>query len=439
MNLAYWQDRFAALTQKSGEALPEWLRSLRADAMALFEAQGIPTTRMEAWRYTNLDELRKIEFETVDEGRDLPQKADDEIRQTAENARLDRVAARLVFVDGRLEAGLSSSSELAIQGLSALGRSELDALQGRIGALAESKRHAFAAQNTALLEDGAVVRLAKGQTVEQPIHLVFLTSPRANRAQHPRVFIEMSPGSRAQIVQEHLGPGGDRGFTNAVTEIDVQEDASLEFLLVQREPKTQFHVSNTSARLARDARLATHTVTLGGRLVRNDLAIRLAGEGSEATMNGLFVAGSDRLIDNHTEVDHATPHGTSRELYKGILGAQARGVFRGRVIVAPDAQKTDARQQNPNLLLGPGAEIDSRPQLEIHANDVRCSHGTSIGRIEEEPLFYLRSRGIEREEALALLTQGFANEILEALPVRELEATLTDEIRARLLAQGGLA
>ena len=209
--------------------------------------------------------------------------------------------------------------------------------------------------------------------------------------------------------------------------------------MVQREPETQFHISNTIACLGRDARLATHTVTLGGRLVRNDLAIRLAGEGSECTMNGLFVAGGNRLIDNHTEVDHATSHGTSRELYKGILDAKARGIFRGRVIVAPDAQKTDARQQNPNLLLGTGAEIDSRPQLEITPTTSSAATGRASGRIEEDLLFYLRSRGIEREKAFALLTLGFANEILTKLPVRDLETTLSDEIRAPRFCSNGVS
>lgn len=438
MSIEHWQDRFSAFAQRRSEADPEWLRSLRAESMALFEAQGIPTTRMEEWRYTNLDALGRIDFETGGEAQ-AASFAPAAVRQAAERASAGDTAARLVFVDGHLAEELSSFSGVAVQALAVLRQRDPGALEGRLGRLAEPKRHAFAALNTAFLDDGAVVRVADGEYISRPIHLVFLASPLATRAQHPRVLIEMGVGSQAQVVQDHICVNDSEGLTNSVIEIDARENASLDFILLQRESDAHFHISNTVARIGRDAHLATHTVTLGGRLVRNDLTVRFGGEGSDCTMNGLFVVGGESLVDNHTQVDHATPHGTSRELYKGVLDAKSRGIFRGRVIVAPDAQKTDARQRNPNLLLGAGAEMDSRPQLEIHANDVKCSHGTSIGRLEEEALFYLRSRGIEREEASALLTLGFANEILEALPVDPLKAALSRELRTRLFGSEVLA
>jgi Fe-S cluster assembly protein SufD len=207
----------------------------------------------------------------------------------------------------------------------------------------------------------------------------------------------------------HVGPG-----------------ARLEHVLLQREGASTFHVSNTAAQLERDARLGTSVVSLGGRLVRNDLSVLLAGEGAEARLSGLFLCTGERLVDNHTSVDHAVPRGTSRQVYKGVLTGRSRGVFRGRVLVRPDAQHTDARQSNPNLLLSDGAEIDGKPQLEIHADDVKCSHGSAIGRVDEDALFYLRTRGIDEPAARALLVRGFAAEVLASLPEPALAEALGD-------------
>jgi Fe-S cluster assembly protein SufD len=210
-------------------------------------------------------------------------------------------------------------------------------------------------------------------------------------------------------------------------------------VLLQREGAGTFHVANASARQARDSRLATHTLSLGGTLVRNDLAVELGAEGAEATLHGLFVGTGRQVLDNHTLVDHARPHGTSRELYKGILGGGARGVFRGRILVREGAQKTDARQSNANVLLGDGAEIDTKPQLEIRADDVRCSHGSSIGALDEDALFYLRSRGLDLATARDVLTQGFAAEILRGLPVAGLGDCVAELLLGRLRGAGEAA
>ena len=252
----------------------------------------------------------------------------------------------------------------------------------------------------------------------------------APTAAQPRVFIEAGRGSRGVVVQDHVSLSAAPAFTNAVSELHVGVEAELDWVLLQRESDATFHVSLAVALLERDAKLATHTVTLGGRFVRNDLAVTLAGEGAEATLNGLFLGRGERLVDNHSFVDHAVPHGTSRELYKGVLADRSRGVFRGRVLVRPDAQKTDARQSNPNLLLSEDAEIDSKPQLEIFADDVKCSHGSAIGRSDENALFYLRSRGIDEAAARALLVRGFAAEVLAALPEPALAETLGDAFAA---------
>ena len=328
----------------------------------------------------------------------------------------------------------------------------------RVGSLAQSvqaepalaerhlARHArvtdngFVALNTAFLDDGAVIRLPRDQAALQPIHLVFLSTPGAHTAvaTHPRVVIDAAAGSHAVLIQDHVSIGDEVRLTNAVTELSLGSNASVDLIILQRECDAAFHVSNTSARLGRDARLGVHTLTLGGALVRNDLSVLLADPGAECTLNGLFLGTGDRLVDNHTLVDHSVPHTTSTELYKGVLSGQSRGVFRGRVVVRPDAQKTNAQQSNPNLIVSDKAEVNTKPQLEIYADDVKCSHGTSIGRLDDEALFYLSSRGIGSDEAFMLLTQGFANEITKALPapavgehVREL---LLEKLHADALA-----
>jgi Fe-S cluster assembly protein SufD len=221
-------------------------------------------------------------------------------------------------------------------------------------------------------------------------------------------------------------------FTNAISEVEVGANAHVELTLVQRENDDTFHASNTAVRLARDARFTSRVITLGGRLTRNDLAVLLAGEGAECALDGLYLGTGERVVDNHSLVDHAVPHGTSRQIYKGVLAGSSQGVFRGRVIVRPGAQKTNASQSNPNLLLADGAEIDSKPQLEIYADDVKCSHGTAIGRLDENALFYLRSRGLDEREARALLTQGFAAQVLNALPSEALRDALSAEFAQRI-------
>src|SRR5262249_6172290 len=220
--------------------------------------------------------------------------------------------------------------------------------------------------------------------------------------------------------------------TNAVTEVHVGPGATVHWVLLQREDDAHFHVSNLSVRQERNSTFTGHTLTLGGRLVRNDARVVLAGEGSECTLDGLFIGGGPGVLDNHTEIDHAVPHGTSRELYKGVLGGAARGVFRGRVIVRPDAQKTSASQSNANLLLGARAEIDTKPQLEIYADDVKCSHGSTIGRLDENALFYLRPRGLPEPRGRALLLRAFGLEVLGRLPARALAEGLDDAVVACL-------
>jgi len=337
----------------------------------------------------------------------------------------------LFFADGRLVPSLSTLRvpELEVTPLAEARRSQG---LGKLGALIDAKLHPFAALATALLDDGVAIHVPANVRLEQPVHLIFASSGEGTRASQPRVLVEVGRGSQAVIVQDHVSLAPGPAFTNAVCELHLGEGAALDHVTIQRESDGTVHVSCCVAALERDARLRSHVVTLGGRLVRNDLEVRLTGPGAEATLHGLFLANGERLVDNHGLVDHAVPDGTSRQLYKGVLGDHGRGVFRGRVLVRPDAQRTDARQSNPNLLLTDGAEIDSKPQLEIHADDVKCSHGSAIGRVDPDALFYLQARGIDAAEARTLLVRGFAAEILRALPEPALADALADDFSERL-------
>jgi Fe-S cluster assembly protein SufD len=415
-----WVGLGEAAAQGRG-AEPAWLASRRAEALAHFAETGLPSTRQEEWRYTNVAPLAAIPFAPAPPG------------GAAERAEVEAISfpffacSAFVFVDGRLAPGLSSSVAGGVHLV------DLAGAPAGLGAQVDTKQHPFAALNTALFEGAACLRVPPGSVLPQPIHLVFVsTGNGAPRASFPRVLLEAGAGSRALVIQDHVTLGGGPRFTDAVTEVSVAENASLELVVLQRESDATWHVGNLQAELGRDARFAARTLTLGGAFVRNDLAVRLAGPGAECDLDGLFLGAGSRLVDNHTLVDHAVPSCTSRELYKGILGGRSRGVFRGRVVVRPDAQKSDARQSSANVLLGSDAEIDTKPQLEIWADDVRCSHGASIGRLDEEALFYLRSRGLGEGAARELLTRGFAAEVLRRIGSEPLAAALGDLLQERL-------
>jgi Fe-S cluster assembly protein SufD len=429
-----WLERFPAFL--NGRDEPAGLLARRRAALAAFAATGFPSTRLEEWRYTNVAPLVEIPFE-------LPGPGHGEVsRRDVEGLAFPVYACTLfVFVDGRFDPALSTPLPDQGVGVTSLARASRETAGPGLLRLAhepDPKRHPFAALNTAFFEDAAWVSVPEGVEAPAPIHLVFLTTERASpTATKPRVLLEVGPSSRVTVVQDHVSLSDGPSFTNAVSEVTCGRNARVDLVLLQRESRASFHVCNVSARVERDAHFACHTTSLGGRLVRNDLQVVLADEGAEATLNGLFLGRGDEVVDNHTLVDHAMPHGTSFELYKGILADRSRGVFRGRIIVRPDAQKTDARQSNANILIGDGAEIDTKPQLEIRADDVKCAHGSTIGRLDEEALYYLRSRGIAETAARKLLTRGFAAEVLDSLPEAALRESLSDLLLERLAAPGG--
>jgi Fe-S cluster assembly protein SufD len=417
------------LAARAGE--PAWLGRLRREATAAFADSGLPHTRLEEWRYTNVAPLARVPFE-------LPRAGAPVSREELEAVSFPVYACSVfVFVDGRHRPELSAPRALAgeprVQSLAELLAREPERVEAELGGQVDLKRHPFAALNTAFAEDGAVLLVPAGAQVVQPVHVVFASSgAEPDRVRHPRVLVVAGRGSRCDVIVDHVDLAPARGFTNAVVEVRALRQASLGLVLVQREVDAAFHVSHLAARVERDAHLSAHTLTLGGALVRNDASLLLAEEGASCRLHGLFAGDGEQVLDHHSLIDHAVPRGTSRQLAKGILGGAARGVFRGRVIVRPGAQRTDAEQSNPNLLLSAAAEVDSKPQLEIHADDVRCRHGSSIGRLDEDALFYLRARGLDEAAARDLLTRGFAAEVLDALPVPTLGTALAGLLASRL-------
>ncbi len=388
-------DSLMRLRQRfSGEG-PDWLQRQREEARLAFNEAGLPTRRLEAWKSTNLAPLAALEF-----------------------ARIAPTGATML--GAMLEAKISASLPLGVRvrSLAEVLRSEPDRIAGRLGRLADPKKSALVALQTACLEDGVVIELAAGTRFEEPIRIRFHSSPDVYdrpSATFPRVLVLAGEDSEATIFEEFVSEKAAPGFTNHVAELLLEARAHIELVQVQAEPSPRIHFSSVHAELDRGARFESHVVSLSNSLLRSELEIRLMAAGAATTMNGFFLGRGAGHVDHFTTVDHAAPHCTSAQDYRGVLGDRAKGVFRGRVIVRPGALKTDARQSNPNLLLSDTAAIDTRPQLEIYADDVRASHGSTIGQLDPDALFFLRARGIDEAEARILLTRAFAQAIVDAI------------------------
>jgi len=399
----------ALFRQSRGGDAPAWLSRLRESAIASFADLGFPAPGSEEWKYTNLAPITSVPFGRVNgEGRTVT-------ADFLSTAFVEEGAARLVFVP----AGVRAVSLRA-----ALGEDDGE-LAAHLGRCARYREQPFVALNTALMEDGAALFIAPGCLLETPINLVFVSLAQEQPVQsQPRNLLVLGAGSEAKIVESYIGLGNGNYFTNAVTELFAAQGAVVDHYRVQREAGRGLHVGTLEARLSERCNLTTHAITLGGSLVRNDLHVVLDGEGAECALNGFYMADGGQQVDNHTEIEHAKPRTRSLELYKGILSGAARGVFNGKIIVHKDAQKTDARQSNKNLLLSDDAVANSKPQLEIYADDVKCSHGSTIGQLDGDALFYLRSRGIGSDEARSLLSYAFASDVIGRVKIPALRARL---------------
>jgi Fe-S cluster assembly protein SufD len=403
----------------AGHGLP-WLRKLRSDAFARFCEVGFPTTHDEDWRFTNVSAIARTPFRLIPKGRFRLSPAD------LEPYRVAGVGHQLVFVNGRFARELSLLGALPkgveIGSLAEEISAHPEAIQPYLERYPDLGRDAFSALNTAFLEDGAYVHIRKGALVEEPICLLFVSAgDGAPSMSHPRNLIVAEENSQATIAEDYVSFDDGAVFSNTVTVLAAGDHAVLSHYMIERENRRAVNVSTLRIQQGRSADIASHSVLLGGDLVRNNVHPVLAGEGGECLINGLFIGAGDQHLDNYMLVEHASPRCSSRQFYNGVLDERASGVFHGRIIVHPDAQKTDAKQTNRNLLLSDSAQIDTKPQLEIYADDVKCTHGATIGQIEADALFYLRSRGIDEVSARKLLLVAFAGECLDRMkpgPVR---------------------
>jgi Fe-S cluster assembly protein SufD len=418
--IARYAECFGGFEKSAASHDLAWLRKLRQDGFARFSESGFPTTRDEDWRFTNPGAIAKTSFHLARNGHSLA------TSKEIDQFRIPGVGCQLVFVDGRFSEKLSSIGKLPagvkVGSLAAEIARNPAGVETHLGRYLNLQRDAFGALNTAFLEDGAYVHIAKGVVAENPIAVLYVSvqhdSPTVN---HPRNLVVAEENSQVTFVEDYVSLGEGEAFCNTVTELVAGDHSVVSHYMIEREHTGAFNVSTLRIQQGRTADVASHSVLLGGALVRNNVHPVLAGEGGECLINGLFIGSGRQHLDNYMLVEHASPHCGSRQFYNGILDGHAHGVFHGRIIVHKDAQKTDAKQTNRNLLLSDSAQIDTKPQLEIYADDVKCTHGATIGQMEENALFYLRSRGIDEVSARRLLLVAFASECMDRMkegPVR---------------------
>lgn len=434
-NIETYLDSFTKFEkQVTGRDLP-WLRKLRAEAFARFCETGFPTTHDEDWRFTNVSPIARTEFSLAQRGATKLSPAD--LRAW----RVGEVAAQLVFINGEFARELSTFGKapagVEISSLKEQIRNSSQTLEAHLGRYLDITRDPFCALNTAFLDDGAYVHLRRGKVLEAPIHLLFVsTASTAPTMTHPRNLLVFEDESQATVIEEYVSLGGSTDFCNSTTELVAGENATVSHYMIEREHREAFNISTLRIQQGRTANIASHSLLLGGGLVRNNVHPVLAGEGGECLINGLFVGNGRQHLDNFMHVEHASPHCSSRQFYNGILDDHAHGVFHGRIVVHKDAQKTDAKQTNRNLLLSDNAQIDTKPQLEIYADDVKCTHGATIGQIEENALFYLRSRGLDEVSARQLLLLAFAGQCVERMKAGPARTHVEHLVHEQMLSIG---
>lgn len=421
---------FARVADTLPGARVPWLGRIRSAALDAFAQNGFPTKRDEEWKYTSVAEFEKHAFLAMSGNHHDASAAATLARRFGLD---DDVGHLLVFHNGRLAPALSSPGHLPV-GVTLGGFADKlnttpEALEPFLAT--EEEHPAFGALNTAFMTDGAYLHLSRGTVLEMPVHLLFI-STRPGGANYLRNVIVAEAGAQATVIEHYAGLDDTVYFTNAVTQIFAAESAAIEHHKLQQEAPDAFHVAGIHAIQQRDSRLESHSFTLGAALTRNDISTVFDETGCEATLNGLYLVGGRQHVDNHTRVDHRKPNGTSRENYRGVLDGRSHAVFNGKVIVHRDAQKTDAYQANHNLLLSREAEIDTKPQLEIYADDVKCTHGATIGQLDAAQLFYLRSRGIEETVASNLLVHAFAHDLIGRIKVASLRSRLEQILLVRL-------
>jgi Fe-S cluster assembly protein SufD len=426
---------FEAMERNGQNEAPQWLRDIKREAIDRFDELGFPTARRdnEEWKYTDVAPIAQAQFH-------MPAAAPAVTPFEIEAFTLGEGRwCTLVFVDGFYSEQLSSVSNLpsdaVITDLAKAWDSRID-LREHMARYAKFETQGFAALNTALVNHGALIYVHKNVSLPQPIHCLFINSGRQpDTLSNPRVLIVTGEDSKAVIVESHVGLYGGRYLSNAVSEVAVGAGASVQLYRVQRHSLGAYHMGTAQVELGQNANFHSVTLDLGGALVRNNLNVVTAGEGSSCTLNGVYIASGTQHIDNQVIIDHAKPHTTSREVYKGVLGGRSRAVFHGSIIVRPGAQKVDARQEDKNLLLSPQAEAYTKPAFWIYADDVKCGHGAASGQLDKDALFYLQTRGLSQDVVRHLLIQGFIGEVMDTIAHDEFKHYATEMVTERLMVE----
>ncbi len=409
-----------------------WLKDLRRDAFAHFTAQGFPGERDEDWKYTSLRPLEKRGFVSTSS---VPEQIQPGLLEPV--LLREQPAYQLIFINGRytpvLNDAVNRISGLHITELSQSLQQDARGLQTWLAPETIWKRDSFTALNTAFLQDGVLIECDAAVHLERPLQLIFVSRQQPQpSACYPRILLRLGAHSQVTVIETYYGLEGSANFTDSVTQILLEDSASLEHLRIHRESPGDFHVSRVAVDQQHASSYTSHTFNLGGLWIRTDLQTRLQAPQARTVFNGLYAVNGRQHVDNHTRIEHLSPDTHSDELYHGIIGGHARAVFNGKVIVAKHAIKTNAAQSNNNLLLSRGAEIDTKPELEIYADDVQCSHGATIGQLDEQALFYLRSRGIDAQSARGMLVEAFAYRLLERIDTPELRAYAARQINSVL-------
>ncbi|HST08690.1 MAG TPA: Fe-S cluster assembly protein SufD [Gemmatimonadaceae bacterium] len=432
---------------------PAWLQNLRQQGFRRFEALGFPTTKNEDWHFTSVAPIAERSFALVSGMGGAARDAGSDRRESSRRKvdAINAIGARaadvarfgfgeegwhtMVFLNGVFSEDLSSwpDTTLPVGNLSHAIEAGNPSIEKYVGKIAGFKNHSFTALNTAFVADGAVIEIPIETVVEQPIHLIFISDGEG--VSHPRNLIVAGRHSRATVIESYVSLRDGAYFTNAVTEVVVGEGAHLDHYKLQRESSSAFHVGTVQAREARDGQLHSFSFAVGGSLARTNIYTSLDGDAATCALNGLYLADGSQHIDNQTSIEHIAPNCPSHEIYKGVLDGRSHGVFNGKVYVHPEAQKTDGKQSNNNLLLSPNARVDTKPQLEIFADDVKCTHGATVGRLDEAAMFYLNSRGIGPETARTLLTYAFAADVLATIELEPLRKALEKIVLVRFAGE----
>lgn len=434
IDMSSYQTAFSAIERDLNGAKNSPIHALRQKGFLNFNKLGLPSTKNEDWKYTDLSLLTRTDFKPTLKQAEITKDHLDPLLQNIENGHL------FVFVDGHysptllnerntnsLPAGASFAS--IKQMMQQKDKAGATPLPGNVG---DIEKNPIIAKNSAFFTDGASINISSGYSLEQPIYLIFISGSAENSSSYPRVCINVEAGAKASVVELYLGSGNNQYLSNGVTEISIAKEGRLEHVKLGLHGSEAIHLGHTAIKMEGQSYYRSNCFTFGGKIVRNEISPTLNGEGVECHLNGLTVVGNDQHIDNHTVIDHAKPHCHSNELYKGVYNDNATGAFSGTIIVRPDAQKTDAIQSNQTLLLSPTASIKTRPQLKIWADDVKCTHGATVGQLDDMAMFYLRSRGIDKKIAEKILIKAFAHELLDSFPITELSPLLEDKLSQAL-------